>query len=113
MRKYLSRRRLKKGILMAAPPSEPDLSRMPVQAKACRTCPFEGEEPLLLAPEELAHYKRQILGFRSQHICHGANNTTLCRGGRNMMLDRLNRLGIISEPTDQAFDAARKASTGF
>ena len=88
-----------------------DLSQMPVQDSPCKTCPFEGEN--YLSAESYSGYVEKILNLESQHLCHSANNKKLCRGGRNIMLRVLCSKGWISEPTDAAFNAARKEVLGF
>ena len=84
-----------------------DLAKMPVQIHPCRTCPFEGKEPLALEPEDYAKVLGAIVNLESQHLCHSAENKMLCRGGRNILLRVLCGYGFISEPTDTAFEAAR------
>jgi len=37
---------------------------------------------------------------------HGTQGTHLCRGARDMQLTILHRLGLIAEPTDEAFKEA-------
>lgn len=90
-----------------------DLSKMPVQAKPCKTCLFEGESPIDLEPESYARYIAKIINLESQHLCHSANNKMLCRGGRNLMLRVLCLKGLITEPNDAAFNAARENRLGF
>lgn len=85
---------------------------MPVQPTPCRTCPFEGEEPIDLEPEERAKYIAKIVNLKRQHLCHSANSKMLCRGGRNIMLRVLCGYGLITEPTDSAFEAAIKKVIG-
>lgn len=84
-----------------------DLSKMLVQANPCRTCPFEGSEPIVLGRESYAKYVAKIVNLESQHLCHSAKNKMLCRGGRNILLRVLCGYGFISELTDAAFVAAR------
>lgn len=84
-----------------------DLSKMPVQPTPCRSCPFEGEEPIDLEPEDRARYIAKIINLKSQHLCHSAqNNKMLCRGGRNIMLRVMCGYGLIAEPTDAAYEEA-------
>ncbi|MEG5006720.1 hypothetical protein QUB17_24175 [Microcoleus sp. B5-C4] len=54
----------------------------------------------------LTYYYDQLLNGGSQHLCHSAEKT-ICRGGRTITDDRwFYSLGIIEEPTDQAFNQA-------
>lgn len=86
---------------------------MPVQPKPCRTCPFEGAEPIALGKESHAKYAAKIVNLESQHLCHSAKNKMLCRGGRNLLLRVMCGHGLIAEPTDAAFEKARKEVLGF
>lgn len=90
-----------------------DLSKMPVQNNPCHTCPFEGREPIELEPERYAEYAAKIVNLESQHLCHSARDKKLCRGGRNIMLRVLCMRGLITQPTDAAFEAARTEALGF
>lgn len=90
-----------------------DLSKIPVQPKPCKTCLFEGSEPIDLEPEDHAKYVAKIVNLESQHLCHSANNNKLCRGGRNLLLRVLCGYGLIADPTDAAFETARIESLGF
>lgn len=84
-----------------------DLSKMPVLPKPCKTCLFEGSEPIDLEPEDYAKYVTKIVNLESQHLCHSANSKRLCRGGRNIMLRVMCSYGLIASPTDAAFETAR------
>lgn len=95
-----------------------NLSEWEVQLQPCRTCPFEGSEPIDLG-DRYSHYVQAVITLQSQHFCHssrqsiGDKDTKLCRGGRNLMLKTLTAKGVISEPTDAAFEAKRKEVLGF
>jgi hypothetical protein len=82
-----------------------DLSAYKVPAHPCHSCPFAGKKPVELAPERLKYYIEQLLNGGSQHICHSAKKT-ICRGGRTIQLRWFYLLGLITEPTDEAFDQA-------
>ncbi len=82
-----------------------DLRTYPVQDKPCKTCPFAGTNPLTLPLNDLVDYYQNLLG-NGQHFCHSANNTKICRGGRNIQLRWLCSMGMLEEPTDEAFDKA-------
>lgn len=83
-----------------------DLRQVPIQPKRCRSCPFGGEQPIDLSPESLAEYTRKVVNLESQHICHSARRTVLCRGGRELMLSVMTARGWISAPTNEAYDKA-------
>jgi hypothetical protein len=85
---------------------------MPIQPSPCRTCPFEGEEPIQLEPESLARYYKNLITFQSSHLCHSANNNKICRGGRNIQLRIMCRKNIIEAPTDEAFTKAMNECKG-
>lgn len=82
-----------------------DLRKFSVQPKPCRSCPFEGEEPLQLLPKDYAKYIENLNG-KGQHLCHSANNRAISRGGRNIQLKILYARGVLSSPTDEAFNQA-------
>jgi hypothetical protein len=82
-----------------------DLRTYPVQKTPCRTCPFAGKEPVRLSSDRYKHYLDNLLG-NGQHLCHSADNKAICRGGREIQLRWLYSIGALSEPTDEAFDAA-------
>ncbi|NQE37282.1 hypothetical protein [Microcoleus asticus] len=82
-----------------------DLSAYNVSEKPCYTCPFGGKNPIPLAPDRLAYYYDELLNGGSQHLCHSAEKT-ICRGGRTIQLRWFCLLGIIEEPTDEAFNQA-------
>lgn len=88
------------------------LSQMPVQPNPCRTCLFEGSEPIALEPEDYAKYVTKIVNLESQHLCHSAKNKMLCRGGRNLLLRVMCSYGLITEPTDAALTAAINEAIG-
>ena len=82
-----------------------DMRDYPVQAKTCLTCPFEGKEPLQLSANSMAGYVKNLMG-EGQHICHSSNRTRMCRGGRDLQLRYFYMKGLLSEPTDDAFNKA-------
>lgn len=83
-----------------------DLRETPIQSRRCYSYPFGGEKPIDLSPESLAKYTEAIVNLQSQHICHSARRTVLCRGGRELMLSVMTAKGWISAPTDEAYDKA-------
>ena len=84
-----------------------DLRTYPVQNKPCKTCPFAGETPLAVSQSDLLSYYENLLG-NGQHFCHSTKNTQICRGGRDIQLKWLCALGMLDEPTDDAFNQAMK-----
>lgn len=84
---------------------------IPVMPAMCGTCPFRrGSEYQYLAGDLAA--SALTVGSR---ICHstgrnGLNGRTgkpnrLCRGARNLQLEVFAAIGVISEPTDEAWQA--------
>jgi hypothetical protein len=82
-----------------------DLRTYPVQDKPCRSCPFAGSEPVRLLPERYQQILSNLVNSQ-QHLCHSVDNKAICRGGREIQLRWLCSIGALSEPTDEAFDAA-------
>ena len=82
-----------------------DLRTYPVQEKPCKTCPFEGENPVPIVPERYADFINNLAG-EGQHLCHSANNKAICRGGRRIQLRIHKAIGMLAEPTDEAFNQA-------
>ncbi len=82
-----------------------DLRTYSVQEKPCKTCPFAGKTPLPLSESDLVTYYQNLLG-NGQHFCHSVDNKKICRGGRNIQLKWLCAIGMLEEPTDEAFDRA-------
>jgi len=74
-------------------------------AAKCASCPFaEGGD------RELANKVLERTMFQASQICHhpalhGKKQTHLCRGARDAQLVVLHRMGMLSEPTDEAFRA--------
>ena len=82
-----------------------DLRTYPVMEKPCKTCPFAGENPVQIMPKRYADFIDNLAG-KGQHLCHGAHNKAICRGGRNIQLRLLCAMGMLNEPTDEAFNQA-------
>jgi len=80
-----------------------DMRDYPVQKQPCKTCPFEGFLPSQISAKNMRRYVENLMG-QGQHICHSSNNTRVCRGGRNLQLKWLCDIGMLDEPTDEAFD---------
>src|SRR4028119_402560 len=82
-----------------------DLSLYNLREKPGPPCHCGGREPMGLPPDRLAYYYEQLLNGGSQHLCH-SNNKTICRGGRTIQLRWFCLIGLIQEPTDEAFNQA-------
>lgn len=80
-----------------------DLSLYNVPDSPCYSCPFEGEEPINLAPDRLIFYYENLLSGTSQHLCH-SHKRTICRGGRNIQIKLFYAIGLLNEPTNEAFN---------
>lgn len=86
-----------------------NLIKKEVQKTPCKTCPFAGESPIKLSQERMDYLYKQLLEFRSQHLCHSSkNNSKICRGGREIQLRLLYVRGAIESPTDESFEKATK-----
>ena len=81
-----------------------DMRTYPVQQSPCKSCPFAGKEPLQVSSENMVGYLDNLFG-KGQHICHSTNKH-ICRGGRDIQLQWLCAMGMLDEPTDEAFDRA-------
>lgn len=85
---------------------------VPAQPVQCATCifrsPREGGTPL--RPQRLAEIQMYLLNG-TNHLCHsargkkGGQRKVACRGGREFQLTIWHRLGMISEPTEEALCA--------
>ena len=73
---------------------------MSVNAKRCKTCPFNDDGDLRIR----ASVEERCLNKASQ-LCHGTNDTTLCKGARDFQLQIFHALGWLSAPTQAAWDA--------
>ncbi len=87
---------------------------IPLRASMCATCPFrEGSKYAYLAPG------LTMESMTTSRICHstGSNNAInkrtgvephVCRGSRDIQLKVMTILGMIAEPTDEAWNDARE-----
>jgi hypothetical protein len=88
----------------------------PCLPEMCGTCPFRPDSPYAhLAPVIAVSALTE-----ASRICHstGGSNVVnpqgtgkparLCRGARNLQLAAMHQAGVLSAPTDEAWDAARK-----
>lgn len=79
-----------------------------VMPKRCGSCPFNdnGDQ------QTRGMVEKRCINSASQ-ICHhprlkGGKQTHLCRGARDFQLKIFFRMGFISAPTDEAWNAKRK-----
>lgn len=80
--------------------------QMPVMKARCKTCPFNEDGCKSVRAAVLSR-----ITDGSQH-CHSSGwpeGTHLCRGARDVQLQWMHRLGVISEPTDEAWNKAWEA----
>lgn len=87
-----------------------DIRAYPVMQKQCATCPFRvddhGRHP---DPALVAQIQARCLSEQVSQICHhprlsDKSQTHLCRGARDFQLTIFNRLGLLTEPTDEEWD---------
>lgn len=81
-------------------------SLIPVMLAKCATCPFgkNGDQRVKIRVINRLH--------KNSQFCHhprlsGSKETHLCRGARDEQLTLMHRLGVLEQPTDQAWDEAR------
>ena len=79
------------------------ISNWTVNKKRCKTCPFNDEDNGYMPSVE--RIKTTCL-TESSHICH-STNSTICRGARDYQLTIFYRLGVIENPTDEAWAKKR------
>lgn len=96
------------------------IENLKVQKACCVTCPFKKNEKGHWNDPELAGAVIQRTLFKAQQLCHGSKGggpgetvdqdlTRLCRGARDYYLEIYHRVGMIDEPTDEAWQ--RKADS--
>jgi hypothetical protein len=79
---------------------------IPVMQAKCATCPFrEGADLRLRADLQARLLERSQLCHHPK--LHKKRSTHLCRGARDEQLTMMYRLGVLEQPTDQAWEAAR------
>ncbi|HLO87206.1 MAG TPA: hypothetical protein VK203_19670 [Nostocaceae cyanobacterium] len=86
---------------------ELDLQNYPVQPKPCEGCPFAGKNPVQISSSYYCELLNNLLGDETgigQHLCHSVDNKAICRGGRDIQLRWMCATGVLSEPTDEAFN---------
>ena len=77
-------------------------SGMIVNKSRCKTCMFNEGGCL----RTRASVEKRVLTQASQ-ICHHTDKT-LCKGARDFQIQIFHRLGILSEPTQEAWDETMK-----
>lgn len=86
-----------------------DCSAMSVMPKQCATCPFNENGCTEVRDSVVARTMQGInQTCHSTGAKHGKKDTHLCRGARDFQLQLFTVLGVIKEPTDAAWDEARK-----
>lgn len=77
---------------------------MPIMKEMCKTCPFGPK-----GDQELADRIRLTVLTEASQTCHttgvmiGKEDTHLCRGARDIQLRFFHILGVIAQPTDEAW----------
>lgn len=83
------------------------MNPLPLTAAPCGSCPFGPN-----GVEEVATSVKQRILTQASQTCHstgaihGRRDTHLCRGARDFQLQILHRMGLLSAPTDDAWDEA-------
>lgn len=76
-----------------------------INSASCGSCPFR-DNGLDLNTAKITEIKIYLIKGHN-HFCHSdPTNHTICRGGRSYQLHIWHRLGIITEPTDNALREA-------
>lgn len=75
----------------------------------CATCPFRkgskyGELTGLLSASALNEGSRICHATGHAQLVRSEGKAKLCRGARNLQLDVFHGLGLLSEPTDEAWE---------
>jgi len=87
-------------------PSRRQALDWPVMKQQCATCPFGPNGD----PRTLQGVIERSVKFQGSQICHHPHlhakpQTHLCRGARDLQLNLMVAMGILSEPTDEEFNA--------
>lgn len=90
------------------------MTEAPPPLKAmCATCPFREDSPYRYLVDHLS----ESAIFETSRLCHSTGTSAIfpkgtgkqpktCRGARDLQLQIFHALGVISEPTDAAWDEA-------
>ena len=80
----------------------------PIMPEMCATCPFREDRD---GVDEVRTGVMQRVLTEGSQTCHSTgiangepHDSHLCRGARNFQLEVFARLGVIDEPTDEAWD---------
>lgn len=84
----------------------------PVMVKQCATCVLRCDEQGRYVDPHIARTVIDRCLTQASQICHhpalhGKRETHLCRGARDYQLMIFHRLGFLSAPTDEAWQAKR------
>lgn len=90
-------------------------SDLPLRKTMCSTCPFRPNSPYAYLAPELAFSAIT----ECSRICHSTGSSNLinkrtgiephfCRGARDIQLNMMYSLGVITRPTDDAWNVARE-----
>jgi hypothetical protein len=90
-----------------------NISGWPVMKGKCPTCPFNKDENGRDAVPDIADMVRLRCLTEASQICHhprfhGKKEDHLCRGARDFQLELFHKLGVLSEPTDRAWEVVRE-----
>jgi hypothetical protein len=81
-----------------------------VQPQKCKHCPWRSDGVLSDAPIDMDRLKLMVL-TSSNHLCHapalvGKVEDRICRGSRDYQIEFYHALGVLDEPTDDAWARA-------
>lgn len=87
--------------------------------ECCQSCPFRQIDGRDQDPYLADRVRQRILVHHASQLCHSSHGggpdgqvdsrTRLCRGARDFLLPIFHRLGVIAEPTDEAWNASRQS----
>lgn len=83
-----------------------------VMHRRCSTCPFNTDKNGRHSDPALVNKITKRITSEANQICHhpalfGKEETHLCRGARDYQLDIFWKLGVLKEPTDEAWAIAQ------
>ena len=84
-----------------------DITRYPVIAKRCKSCPFREGGDLKTRERVMVRCMTE-----ASQICHhpslfGEKETHLCRGARDYQKQIFHRMGLLKDETDEAWEELR------
>ena len=85
-----------------------NIRNLPVNVHKCATCPFGNNTDRTLQVQVIERCFTQ----QTSQVCHGTEGPnreprSLCRGMRDVQLQIFHRMGLLDEPTDEAWEKAR------